>query len=100
MNCKDIKDFIKYSNYKSIFQFENDPFIKNMNLNLVARKALGYTEDDELIVTHIYKCDDGFIGITGVNVTCDYDLSKYDSLIAEEYSEVVKIDYVKSEKTS
>ena len=50
------------------------------------------------IATDVYKCEDGFVGITGVSCLYSEGMMYMDCntlCIAEEYKEVVKVTYEK-----
>lgn len=96
MKVNEVIDLCKSHNYWSFWEFEEDcnaeAIVRDLNLD-----RMRWYE----VSTNVYKCEDGFVGVTGVSNLYSEMMSWDDcdfKCEAEEYFPVQSIQYVPASK--
>lgn len=92
MKVNEVIDMCNSHDYWSFWEFEEDcdaeAVVRDLNLD----RARWYE-----ISTNVYKCEDGFVGVTGVSNLYSEMMSWSDcdcKCVAEEYKQVPTVTYV------
>lgn len=100
MKKQELIDFVNTRKFYWLPDFEISEELNENVCRLLVSTQDYIFEDWYCIATNVYKCEDGFVGVTGIDNlsagTCE-PAEEFDVVChAEEYSEVPSVKYVKS----
>lgn len=96
MKVKEVIDVCNSNKMYSLYDFEEEYHLESVACNLNIDSHRWYEES-----TTVYKCDDGFVGVTGVSqlYSESMDYCDCESICwAEEYIPVQTVTYVSASK--
>ena len=95
MNVNELINFVVERKFFSLYRCEKAIDEDKMNVSFVTKKLDNYAMSGCISLTDIYRCEDGFAGITGIIPDDGYtDEDINETCIAEQYVAIPSVDYV------
>lgn len=92
MKVNALIDFVSSGNFYSLYRCEKAIDEDSMKVLFVARKLESNSNFGNAVLTDIYKCEDGFAGITGIVPDDGYTADE--KCKAEQFIAVPSVDYI------
>lgn len=97
VTIQELSDYINKENkFYSLTEFENSEVFSYINAPTLIEKQINNIDNYLYYITKIYKCEDGFIGVTGIDVIYnDMNAEDFNEIChAEEYTPVPSTKYI------
>lgn len=97
VTIKELIDYVNKENkFYSLKEFENSEVFTYVSAPMLVEKQINNIDNYLYYITKIYKCEDGFVGVTGVDVIySDMNAEDFGEVCnAEEYSQIPSTKYI------